>query len=140
MAKLTELQYKFAHLYIANGFNAYQAALGAGYSESFAKIKSHELPANPRIQKRITEITADEKSCLGLSWEYKAGKLKKVIDRYIPDDDKIDMKTDKVKVALAAIAELNKMQGDYAPDKKLSVNVDMTKEKLIEAKRVYEEY
>ena len=140
MAKLTELQYKFAHLYIANGFNAYDAALEAGYSETFARISSHKLPVNPRIQKRITEITSDERSCLGLSWEYKAGKLKKVIDRYIPDDDNIDMKKEEVKVALLAIAELNKMQGDYAPDKKLSVNMDITKEKLAEAKRVYEEY
>ena len=60
-------------------------------------------------------------------------------------DDIVNIKTNKFrrkyyKDALKAIAELNKMSGDYAPDRKLSLTIDMTKSKLDEVKKQYEDY
>jgi len=141
---LTQLQHNFVMNYIKNGFNAYRAALDAGYSESFATVQSSRLPSHPAIKPRLEKALARVEdqliAKLGITYEWKARKLKRVVDKFIPDDDEEVMIADRVKVGLSALAELNKMQGDYAPDKRLSVTVDTTKEKLLEVKRQYEEF
>lgn len=44
----------FADAYLKNGGNACQAALAAGYSESFAKARSYELLDREEIQEYIS--------------------------------------------------------------------------------------
>lgn len=44
----------FAEAYLKNGGNACQAALSAGYSESFAKARSYELLDREEIQGYLT--------------------------------------------------------------------------------------
>ena len=61
--KLNERQRRFADEYIITG-NVYQSAINAGYSENYAKARSHELLDNVGvsnyIQKRMEELQ-DEK-------------------------------------------------------------------------------
>ena len=45
MTKLTAKQQKFCDAYIETG-NKYQAAINAGYSEAYAKARSHEMLEN----------------------------------------------------------------------------------------------
>ena len=54
--KLNRRQKAFADNYIKTG-NAYQSALQAGYSESYAKTDSHRLLENPKIKGYILERT-----------------------------------------------------------------------------------
>ena len=141
---LTEMQYNFVTNYIKNGFNAYQAAISAGYSHDYANSTIPRMLEQPNIKPRIEKAMAKAEdkliNHLGLTYEWKAKKLKRVIEEFIPEDKTIKLNASQTKVGLSALAELNKMQGDYAPDKRLSVTVDATKEKLEEIKKQYEEY
>lgn len=138
------MQYDFVKHYVSNGMNAYQAAVAAGFSETYADTKVKLLLDNPNIKPRIEKALqrVDDRLAnnLGLTYEWKAKKLKRVIEEFIPNDKDEELSATKVKVGLTALAELNKMQGDYAPDKRLSVTVDATKERLEQVKRQYEEY
>ncbi len=144
MAKLTQRQYDFTLNYIKNGFNAYQAAVDAGYSHSFAKVKTQTLINHPVINERISKaykaVEMAQVNQLCMSIVEKAKVLDRIIRAIIPLDENEPVKLDYVKDAIRAIAELNKMQGDYAPDKRLSITVDATKERLKEVKQMYEEY
>lgn len=141
--QLTEMQHKFVLNYVRNGFNISKAALEAGYSKSFSKVHSHKLIANPlikeRIEKayRIVESTQDRLLCMSL--QDKARMLSAIIYDVIPQDGS-EPKRHYYKDAIRAIQELNRMSGDYAPDKQLNLTVDATKDKLLEAKRIYEDY
>lgn len=142
--ELTQQQWDFTQEYIKNGFNAYRAALKAGYSYHLAKDHTHNLTRHPLIVKKVEQAIAkiEKKQVkeLSITWEWKLKKLKRVINEFIPDDKDTPLNKDQVKVGLAAIAEHNKMVGEYAPERRLSVNVDATKEKLKEAKKVYDEF
>lgn len=137
---LTEKQYSFVTNYIKNGFNAYQAARDAGYSEYFARTKTLTLVEHPNIKHRIEKAFQKVEQRIEVSFDWRINKLKRLIDAIIPDDTTKAINVRQGKTAIAAMAELNKMFGDYAPDKRLSVTVDATKERLQEARRQYEEY
>lgn len=57
MAGLTDKMRRFADEYIANGFNATQAALAAGYSRKTARKMASENLGKPAIQDYIKERT-----------------------------------------------------------------------------------
>ena len=91
------------------------------------------------IQRAYAMIPADIERKLGITIVDKASALASMIH-----DIMIDKRTGKPQrklyyLALKAIAELNKMQGHYLPTQSLKVTVDATKDKLLEAKRVYDE-
>jgi phage terminase small subunit len=135
---LTTKQSNFVSHYICNGMNPYQAAIDAGYSKTYARVKSYDLIQQPHIQSRLEQAFNKVEIRLDVSFDWRLNKLKRLIDEIIPDNDNIIMSQSKI--AIQAIAEINKMYGDYAPDKRLTLNVDTTKDKLIEARRQYEEY
>lgn len=136
--EMTQMQSKFAENYVKNGFNAYQAALDAGYSESSARVRSHTMLDKQPIRERLDNAFCRVEVDLAVGFKWRVEKLKRLIDEGIPDEGEINQA--HARLALAAIAEMNKMYGDYAPDKRLSVTVDATKEKLNEARRQYEEF
>lgn len=55
---LTDKQRRFVDEYIANGFNATQAAIKAGYSERTARKTASENLTKPAIQEYLAERTA----------------------------------------------------------------------------------
>ena len=136
---LTPQQANFVINYIKTGGNAYQAAIKAGYAEDFANTKTKVLMNLPHVKqeiskayKRVDNIFTDK---LGITMTYKAKALKRMIDNIMRDDDR-----DHYKDAIKAIDQLNKMQGDYAPERRLNLTVDATREKLEEVRKQYEEY
>lgn len=137
---LTQKQNVFCLEYINNGFNAYKAAITAGYSSNYANVKAHGLLKHPTIKACIKRGYQKAEEKLDLTWEWKLNKLKRIIDTFIPDDESESIFPNHARAAVMAIAEINKMQGDYAPDKKVSVSIDATRARLEEVKRVYEEY
>ena len=58
MAALTDKQRRFADEYIANGFNATQAAIKAGYSKKTARKTASENLTKPAIKEYLEERTA----------------------------------------------------------------------------------
>ena len=143
MHKLTDLQHKFTQNYIANGFNAYHAALDAGYSKSYAVVSSGKLIRNPIVKAQIDKAVAriDEKleKKLAITIADKCKVLAKIINDIIPKDGS-EIKRKYYGDLMKAVDMLNKMQGHYAPDKRVSVNVDATKEKIEEIRRQYKDY
>jgi hypothetical protein len=97
----------------------------------------------PKIAERInavrTVIDADFEKELAITIKDKCHYLMRIVNDILPRDGTIPVRK-HYDQAMRALDMLNKMQGHYMPDKKLSVTVDATKERLLEAKRVYEEY
>jgi phage terminase small subunit len=99
--KLTIKQRLFCKAYLANGFNATQAAITAGYSENCAFIDKRV-----KIMEEKLDITAE--------WKMKV--LKDCIDGCMNGE----ASENKIHPSgiVGAIAELNKMQGHYAVEKR----------------------
>lgn len=136
MTKLTDKQYTFVTSYIRNGFNSYKAAKAAGYSEGYALVKACKLIDQPAIRERIDKALD---KVLAIEIKEKADVLLKIIYDIVPQDGS-EPKRKHYPDAIRAISELNKMQGDYAPDKRLSITVDATQKRLNDARKQYEEY
>ena len=141
---LSEQQYSFVLNYIRNGFNGYRAAVDAGYSESGAKMRASSLLVQPQIREHINKakqiIDHQRLKELCVAFEDKAEVLTRIINDIIPKDKKIEPKRALYKDAIKAISELNKMCGDYAPEKRLALTVDATKERIQDAQKQYEEF
>lgn len=142
MSKLNQRQQSFVLNYIKCGFNAYQAAKLSGYSESTARDKSHELAKHPGIQAQIaqsySQVEIQHMKELNISVAEKAKHLMSIVNDVLGDAD--NLKRDYYKDAIKAIQELNKMAGHYAPDRRVSLTVDATKGRVLEAKRIYKDF
>jgi|HubBroStandDraft_3_1064219.scaffolds.fasta_scaffold280844_1 hypothetical protein len=140
--ELNERQEKFIQNYISNGANAKKAAIEAGYSPTVASIRASSFLDHPiikaRIDKAYTRLDRQKMKDICLALEERVRLLSKIIYDVIPNEGEPIRK--HYPDAIRAIQELNKLAGDYAPDRRLSVTVDATKDRLEEAKRVYEEY
>lgn len=141
---LTEMQHNFVLNYIRNGFNAYQAAVSSGYSEDTAKAEAYKILAKPLVKQHVIKaqevVNQTRIKQLYITMDRKAKLLMRIINDVIPKDKSIEPKREYYKDAIKAIQELNKMQGDYAPERRLSLTVDATKDKLKEVKKQYEDY
>lgn len=141
--QLTEMQSQFVVNYVKNGFNLTRAARDAGYSESFSRVHSGKLLANPLIKERIEKayrvVEAKQDRLLCMTIQDKAKVLSQIIYDIVPQDG-TEPKRQYYKDAIKAIQELNLMAGDYTPERKVSLTIEATKDKLLEAKRVYEDY
>lgn len=140
---LTSKQISFCDHYIRNGFNGKAAAISAGYAPSVA-LHAEKIINSPAISSALTKaINKNNQNILdklGVSYNWRVEKLKTIIDGVISNGDAEEIRWPYVKQALTAIAELNKMGGDYAPDKSLRLNVDMTKDKMQEVRKAYSDY
>lgn len=56
---LNAMQEKFCHEYVVD-FIGYKAAIRAGYAERGADVQAHHLLSQPKIQRRIGEIKAEQ--------------------------------------------------------------------------------
>ena len=139
---LTDKQYQFTLNYIKHGYNAYQAAIASGYSEKYARVQAPGLINHPPIFERIAKahqaLELKRMEELTITISDKAHMLMRIINDVMPQEGEI--KRQYYKSALQAIDMLNKMSGHYAPTKSLSVNVETTRAKIKEAKRIYNEY
>lgn len=131
------MQYSFVSNYIKNGFDAKHAALDAGYSYSYAHVQAHKLIEQPNIKAYIEKAQNKAISKLSNDYIWKVNKLKRIINEFVPDTGKLGK---NAKIAISAMMELNKMHGDYAPQKSMNLNVNSTLERLAEAKKSYDEY
>jgi phage terminase small subunit len=141
---LSQKQHDFITNYVVKEQSAKQAALNAGYSEEFARTKTTELRNQPVVKKKMAELVQSiEKKrdkVLFMGMQERLSVLNRIIRAIVPEDTKLPVDVTHAATALKAIAEINKMAGDYAPERRLSVTVDATQERLLEARRQYEEF
>lgn len=121
--ELTEQQLKFCEEYLINGGVARPAAIKAEYAENSAATTAHYLLNKTAVRnyldKRIREVTKNIQEKTQVTFDYKISKLKKVVDLTIPEEAET-MKQIGAREGIAAIGELNKMQGHYAVEKILT--------------------
>ena len=107
--KLNMRQRKFAEYYVQNG-NAEQAAILAGYSETYARGNAHKLVANSCISAYIKE----------LSDKLKDERILTAKDRQVMLSDIARDTENEASDRIKAVDTLNKMTGEY------TVKVDTT--------------
>lgn len=136
--ELTLKQKLFAKNYLANGGNATQAALKAGYSENSICEIAFENLRKPQIQEYIAKAVNKTTSALEITFEWKLQTLKKVTEISLSGDESGKLYP---AAAVSAISELNKMQGDHAPVKiaNLNMNVDASLEDVHELINLYQQ-
>ena len=133
--KITEQQIKFCEAYLEHGQNAKRAAEIADYSvikcPNIGSIILHKKVVKKYLQNRVYKLRRHQQ----LTVEKKLDKLNIVIDAAIPDNTK-SIK-DLHAIGIAAIAESNKMQGHYAPEKSITAKFNINTDKdLREAKDI----
>lgn len=124
-SNLTLKQRAFVSEYLTNGLNGAQAVLDAGYETDRinAPTIAHNQLRKPAVQEAVEQELAMMEVDHGITFDYKIGKLKTIVERTIPDDGFYGA-ADGYKTGISAIAELNKMQGHYAAEKRVNVNVN----------------
>ena len=108
MPELSEKQKRFVSEYLID-LNATQAAIRAGYSAKTARSVGSENLTKPDIAAAIAEGQAKAAERAEWTAAERMASLKEIFDREAISD---------ARVAIAAIAEANKMQGSYAPEKR----------------------
>lgn len=120
--ELTEKQLRFCYEYMSNGNNAMQAAMAVGDSKESAQKNSWTYLKNPLIKSFIGDKLKKMEKELDITFEWKLKKLKHVVQVSIPDESQVLEEID-ARAGVAAIAEMNKMQGHYSPDKHINANI-----------------
>lgn len=149
MNKLTPKQRLFCKTYLANGFNATQAAIAAGFSEKNADKIGSQVLGKTRVKEFLHKRMAEVEKKLDITFEQKMELLWKTAQRcYGPSDEDIKNNSMGHRVEIpfefqpsslvSTIAELNKMQGHHAPQKTESkLDDDQFKKLLKECEQEY---
>lgn len=146
---LTPKQRVFCKEYLANGYNARQAALAAGYSANCACQAVTKLFASPSVKKFLKKRMNQVEKKLDITFEKKAALLWAAAQRcFGPSEDDVGkMKLGEPikaffefqpQALVSSIAELNKMQGHHAPQKSESkIDDEQFKQLVKECEKEY---
>ena len=115
--KLTPKQQKFVQEYLIDR-NATQAAIRAGYSERSACLQGHRMIHNDNVSYHINNLTEQSKKESNITREKKRQALWSVVEGALSNPE-IEYTTQSM---VAAIKELNEMDGDHA-SKKVDLNI-----------------
>lgn len=135
---LTVRQLKFCQYYLQEEGDIKSrvktAAVAAGYSERCAWNSGNYILNQPHVQKFIRKHMKEIEKKVGDLLQWKTKKLVQITEICVPGDqtEGIDPKDINATAAISAIAELNKMHGDYAPTKTINalLTADVDKEQL----------
>jgi phage terminase small subunit len=141
---LNQKQQSFVENYIRNGFNIQQAMIDSGYKPSYAQNHQQELIRHPIISERLTSaIRAHQREQFNktvMAIDERMNVLERIVRECVPKDREAKVNMKYAKDAIIALQEINKLCGDYAPDKRLRLTVDLTQNKLHEARKAYDEF
>ena len=111
---LTKLQSRFVDEYVIDG-NVFQAALRAGYSETYAKANSYKLLDNVGIKEKIKEKEKEKEEYLRQRFAFDAEVARDVMFQLMNDDDTPE------NVRLSAAKDFLDRAG-YKPTEDMNVN------------------
>lgn len=127
-SQLSPREKLFCVKFIETGCGALAARL-AGYADTEASnTRAVKLRAKPKIKKYLKELEdiIMGKAMVSAEWKYK--KLQLTADRAMPDEIEEITQNERMFInpnaCISAIAELNKMEGTYAPTKSINANVN----------------
>lgn len=114
---LEERQKKFALNFLTNGFKKKKAAIDAGYSPASAHISANKCLKSKRVINYIKNYMSELEKDLGITIQWKLGKLKQCVDISLPEEGE-QLTVESIKKyspsdAIKAIDVMNKMQGHY---------------------------
>lgn len=111
--KLNARQKSFCEYYVACG-NATEAAIKAGYSETYSKTRTNVLLQNVEICRYIEELQEKAKSnCIMTAIERREFLTKMILKEETKDTDR-----------LKAVDILNKMDGEYTQKVEVNGNIN----------------
>ena len=123
MKKINARQKRFIDAYLETG-NGSKAAVAAGYSENTARKQASRLlnsPAFAHVQQEILDRQAAIKLVSGVTRDAKRQALWDTVQqcrKLVPVDAESDLRVMlNAKGLISAISELNRMDGDHAPQK-----------------------
>jgi hypothetical protein len=141
---LLDKEKDFCQHYLTNGNIGYKAAEAAGFSKAYAPHAAARMLRNPHVLDYITRLSKNSviefekhddhlggKAKVSLAprgkmitREWKLRKLKLIVDLCVPD---LAARKEEINASggLNAIAEINKMQGEYPAEKKQVMNLNM---------------
>jgi hypothetical protein len=126
--KLTMKQDLFVRSYLENNGNATQAAITAGYSKKTAYSIGGENLSKPEIVHEINKlqnkVMKKVEDKVKVTYEWKVQKLKDLIEKCATGEGFKDGWINASGL-VSALSELNKMHGDYAPEKRINTNVNI---------------
>jgi len=117
--KLSEEQKLFCDNYLVTN-DARKASTAAGYL-----AVNYSLLSNPSVKDYLKTKRRQLNNSIGLDFWWKAKRLATIVTSVVgngEDPEAVDLQY--ANVAINAIAELNKMQGHYSPDKSIVVNLE----------------
>lgn len=114
---LSHDEMKFCSLYVINNFNATEAALQCGYAPGAAAVYGSYFLKKSRVNEHIKNLLMEEENKLGVNRVWKISTLKKCIEEGMTEKN--------YAAVIAAVKELNGMQGDYAPTRTINANFNM---------------
>ena len=114
MSKISQKQMIFAQKYVKTG-NIYQAAIDAGYSESYARGNATKLLQNESICEYIESLNVSiEEKTIDIAAEIRY-LLYNTLLAYKDNKDRLNTELEGCRFT---VKELNKILGSYAPTKK----------------------
>jgi phage terminase small subunit len=147
---ITGRQKAFCDEYLKNGNNAMAAAhavnlggIGNRGEKRFQKARyamTYNILKKPEIKRYLADRMRAVDKKIEYTLEKKATKLAEIAELAVPTGSQTLKGTDP-RASIAAIAELNKMFGHYAPEKKVVANIDFNKavkERVEEIRGEYE--
>jgi hypothetical protein len=124
--RLTAKECEFVRQYVF-GMSIKDALQKAGY-KTISQHQGELVLAKPIVKEAVEKMRARQEMRVDCSFETLVAKLMEHANNFDPD------------VSIKAIAELNKMKGNYAPTKSINVNIDLTLETMEELALEYKPY
>ncbi len=140
--EMTPQQRKFVDAYLLCGC-VKSAAIEAGYSPDTATFAGSRVLKKKWVKLYMDNQVKKIEEKFGIDFDWKVGKLKQCVELGMPAVEEVKFLSLEEKallkpaVAISAIAELNKMQGDYAPVKSETVNTHIVDGEIRELTEQY---
>ena len=125
MAKMTAKQQAFCEAYVANGFNALQAAVSAGYSEKTARAIGCENLTKPDIAEYIAKFKEE-------STERALVTVEDVVNGLLHEAKGLGEDT-STSARVAAYKALSDYTGGFDSNKNHNVNIETTHEEWLDS-------
>ena len=131
---LTDKQRLFCHYYMQS-FNAYQAAIKAGYSESYAQGRVYDMLGNVRVKAYLNQLKEQQKSEFLLSQERILNRHSQIafsdINDYINADGTLKENTDGTLIKKITVkTSRSEFEGSYKESSTVSIELEDRKESL----------
>lgn len=108
---LTPKQSAFVDYYLANGFNATQAAISAGYSERSAEVEGSRLLSNAKVAKYVNIAKSEIKTRCGYTQDMLVKELEVAQEMArATDNPSAFIKATEVKAKMLGLNEVEKKE------------------------------